>query len=241
MRKIYFIITAVLFFILASPVFASNKYEFYNGGSNTQNIRNTIRLGQTFTASSNHTISGIKLLIDKVGSPGVCETDIYLANGSHLPIGSILTYGTYNGSALPEIPTLTEISVTEIDLTKETEYAIINFCSNGDNDNLVEWNINFGSPYGTEKGLYSADTGATWSATDYNGDGFQFEIWGNPIKLLKIINPIIPNLNISSSSDFFATASSLVTGLWLLIAITIGVPLGFWIIYKIMDLMPPVK
>jgi hypothetical protein len=92
----------------------------------------------------------------------------------------------------------------------------------------------------------SSENNCITSGSDYGTFEYQVDF---PLKFTIISgggsslipNPIIPNLTIGSTSDFFATASALVTGIWLIIAIAIGVPMGIWIVYKIMDLMPPVK
>jgi len=42
-------------------------------------------------------------------------------------------------------------------------------------------------------------------------------------------------------TDLFATAGSLVTDLWVLIAIAIGVPLAFYIIRQVIGLVPKAR
>lgn len=42
----------------------------------------------------------------------------------------------------------------------------------------------------------------------------------------------------ASSSDLFAAVGQLTTDLWVLIAIAIGVPLAFYVIRKVVGLMP---
>ena len=106
--------------------------------------------GQTFTATSNHSITSLKLKLFKDGDPGTVTVKIY-ATSSDLPTGAVLTSGTTNGNTLTTGDTgeIREFTVTPYDLSNGTKYAIV-----------VEWAANnLGFRYNNTGSGY---TGGSW-------------------------------------------------------------------------------
>jgi len=89
--------------IMAAP---SHLYEYYNTGDDSStNVYNITWYAQTFTPSVAHTITSVKLLLYRTGSPGTVTVSIRATDGSGHPIGSDLCSGTTNGDTLPAATT----------------------------------------------------------------------------------------------------------------------------------------
>lgn len=139
---------------------------------------------QTFTATSNHQISSVKIRAYKVNSPGTLTVSIRATSGG-VPTGSDLsTAGTFDTSS--GFPTSDPGGWVQINLgspcsvTNGLKYAIVCRVS-GSGSNSVRWiKINY-NPYNAGTRFWSTNSGSSWSsetigsATD--GD-MLFEIWG---------------------------------------------------------------
>ena len=237
MKKFYFI-SFLISFLFISPAFASSiLYQFFNTGDTSYfgfNYGTTWR-GETFVTSDSYNLTNVRV---KVFTSGITDVTLHIraTTGLGLPIGSDLgnkTLNTASWSTDINGSWVDFIFDTPIKLEAVTKYAILLSAV----DEVAYWRVNEINDY-SGVGITSVNNGISWFEIGGGQYDLLFENYGYSLTALIIPNPIIPNLTIGSTSNLFATASSLVTGLWLLIAITIGVPLGFWIIYKIMDLFP---
>ena len=92
--------------ILAAP---SHLYEYYNTGDDSgQSVYGSNWYAQTFTPSIAHTITSVKLLLYRSGSPGTVTVSIRATDGSGHPIGPDLCSGTTDGSTLPTATTTSQ-------------------------------------------------------------------------------------------------------------------------------------
>ena len=82
---------------------ASTLYENYNTGDDAAlGIYGAIWAAQTFTVgAAGHTITSVKLLLYRYGSPGTVTVSIRATDGNGHPTGSDLTSGTTDGNTLP--------------------------------------------------------------------------------------------------------------------------------------------
>jgi len=143
--------------------------------------------GQTFTATSDHTINYIELLLARRYStsvPGTIYVEIREATAGDMPTGDILTSGETNGNTLTyaiENPGVNRewrrIDLTEYDLVSGTKYAIILHLIGGTSTHSAGiWNtLNL---YPDGKILYSLDGGVTWWAELKDGG---FKIYGKAL------------------------------------------------------------
>ena len=162
-----------------------SKFENYTTGADgDMHFESTNWRAQTFkVGATGHTITSVKLLLYRAGSPGTITVGIRAVDANGHPTGSDLTSGTTNGNTLTTDPfgELREIAVTEYTLAPNTKYAIVPRAPNGSwSSNIVEWRLDLSSPaYGDGNYETSTDGGASWSAD--TGKDFMFEIWGNVI------------------------------------------------------------
>ncbi|GAJ10547.1 unnamed protein product, partial [marine sediment metagenome] len=122
------IILAVLIttFMPAQPVLAdSTLFESYTTGDDyNSTIYEDLWRAQTFTPSTAHTVTSVKLLIYGKDNPGDFTVSIKATDGSGHPTGEDLCYGTINGNDLPDTKTWTEITLgAGTSLSAETKYA----------------------------------------------------------------------------------------------------------------------
>ena len=156
-------------------------YENYiTGDDNWHIIFSSGWYAQTFTPSVNHVISSVKLLIFRLGSPGVLTVSIRATSGG-LPTGADLATGTTDGD------TLTADSAGEwreitfavgASLLASTKYAIVCRQSGTPGGNYVGWRSDGSSPTYADGALCtSGDSGASW--LEGSGDDEMFEEWGD--------------------------------------------------------------
>ena len=121
---------------------------------------------QTFTTVTAYTLSSVKLLIHRVGSPGTITVSIRAVDGNSRPTGADLTSGTINGNTLTTDSNgeWKGIALTSYVLTASTEYAIVVRASSANGStNILRWNTGTNS-YGESSD--SSDGGSSWSATN---------------------------------------------------------------------------
>jgi hypothetical protein len=160
------------------------KYEYYDSGDDSSGTLYGPRwYAQTFkTGAVGHTITSVKLLMWREGSPGTVTVSIKAVNGSGHPTGADLTSGTTNGNTLTTNTAgeWREITLTEYTLAVNTTHAIVVRATSGDADNAAFWRLDSTSPtYADGNMEYSGNSGASW--TSYTGYDQLFEVWGNPL------------------------------------------------------------
>jgi hypothetical protein len=129
------------------------------------NIYSTFWRAQTFTTGVAYTISSVKLLIFRVGSPGTLTIGIRAVDGDGRPTGSDLTSGTYDCDAITTTETgeWIEISLTNYALSASTTYAIVARATSGNGSNTVNWLEGNPGGYTDGKQCTSSNSGSTWS------------------------------------------------------------------------------
>jgi hypothetical protein len=161
----------------------STRYENYNAGddSYTYFLGNERGL-QTFTPSVAHKITSVKLLLARVGSPGI-ETVSIRATSGGLPTGNDLCSGTINCAAISESPTSAWYEITlgaGANLAANTKYAIIWTPAAGDNSsNRVHLRADSSSPAYAGGAYVYAGNIDNWA--EYTSWDFMFEEWGEAI------------------------------------------------------------
>jgi hypothetical protein len=159
-------------------------YERYNVGMNSNtNISGDLWLAQTFTVGNtgtnvNHIITSVKLMLFRVGLPGTLTVGIRAVDGSGLPTGADLTYGTTDANTLTTSSTgeWREIVMdTSYTLTAGTQYAIVVRVSAY--DAVCRWRLAQPGSYAGGVGYRASDAGVTWRSWDTTVD-FTFEEYG---------------------------------------------------------------
>jgi len=158
----------------------SQLHEYYNTGDDSYvSIYGDIWKAQTFTPSTNHKVTSVKLLLYRVGSPGTVTVSIR-ATTDGKPTGADLCVGTTDGNTLT---TNTAGEWREItlgngyDLSADTQYAIVIRALNAISTNRVVWCLDASSPtYGDGTYVYSSDSGDSWTVD--NARDCMFEEWG---------------------------------------------------------------
>lgn len=166
----------------------ANLYEHYNTGDNVSvSFYGDTWMAQTFTPSTSHTITSVKLLLLRYNSPGTITVSIRATTvDGHPTAGPDLCSGTTDGNTLPawvsgeeEVGEWREISLGDgYELEAGTKYAIVVRLV-GDISNNLRWRLDNTSPTYTD-GNYekSLSAGMSWSAITTND--FMFEEWGEP-------------------------------------------------------------
>ena len=159
----------------------STLYERYITGDDDFTAFWTISWkAQTFTPAIAHTITSVKLLLYRLGSPGTITVGIRATDGSGHPTGIDRCSGTTEGNTLTEDSggEWREITLGAGDeLEADTKYAIVVRISGGDSSNRLNWRMDFSSSLytGGDK-EYSGDSGSSWE-TSVDND-YMFEDWG---------------------------------------------------------------
>lgn len=140
----------------------------------------TTWFAQTFTPSTTHFITSVKLYTRKVGSPGTLEVSIKATDSSSKPTGVDLTIGQLAADSISTSYALHEITfVLPYQLTADTKYAIVvRTLVTSNASNHIEWGYDGSSASYTGGGeCVSTDSGATWGAEETSID-YIFEEWG---------------------------------------------------------------
>ena len=156
------------------------RYEYYNTGDDGSDwIRDVYWDAQTFTVGADgHTVTSIKLLLYREGSPGTVTVSIRATDVDGHPTGADLTVGTIDGNTIgPTTAAWYEIALTEYMLSANTKYAIVVRLLIGDSLHTVAWRHDGTSPtYADGNNEYSSDSGDTW--TSNTAKDRMFEVWG---------------------------------------------------------------
>jgi len=172
----------------------SQLYEYYNEGDDGDSaLGGDIWTAQTFTPTTEHKITSVKLKLYRLGSPGTIIVSIKATDGNGHPTGNDLCSGTTNGDTLPTDSPYEWREITLGDgylLSADTKYAIVVRALNGDVSNYIKWRFDTSSPTYTE-GNYetSDDGGVSWSdsASRFLYD-LMFEDWGEVIPTTKTVS-----------------------------------------------------
>lgn len=160
----------------------SIRYEYYIENDDTQGaIWGAQWQAQTFTPSIAHTITSVKLLLFRLGSPGTITVSIRNTDTNGLPTGGDLCSGTTDGDTLPTAATPEWREITfggGYLLNANIKYAIVSRAVDGNETNQERWRQDNSDPiYAGGKVTVSTDSGENWSSADRD---FMFEDWGEP-------------------------------------------------------------
>lgn len=161
----------------------ADLYDYYHAWDNTQEYVWTIYWrAQSFTTSAAYTIKSVKMLMHRVGSPGMIYVKIRETSGG-LPIHPDLCSGETNGNTLPVGSTNAEwreITLgAGVNLVSGKQYAIVVNVPGGGPTVYVcpRASSTLGYPGGTN--IRSNNNDASWFINeDYE---LLFETWGDPI------------------------------------------------------------
>lgn len=177
----------------APTVIVPTRYEYYDTeGDFTAHIYGNSQRAQTFTPSTAHKITSVKLLLYRYGSPGTITVSIKAIDGSGHPTGDDLCSGTTDGN------TLTTSSPGEwrkitlgagADLSADTTYAIVVKALDGNGSNWLSWRYDFAGTYAGGNYEVSSDGGSNW--TSYANYDFPFEEWGGLGAEVKVTPPTL--------------------------------------------------
>lgn len=159
-------------------------YEYYNtGDDSTWDITDTRWKAQTFTPSTAHKITSVKLKLYRYDFPGTLTVSIRATDGSGHPTGGDLCSGTTNGNTLTENMDGEWREITlgaGANLDANTKYAIVIRRNGGVAGSVIYWRMDYTSPtYIGGCVELSSDSGSSWK-TDVAKD-FMFEDWGEPL------------------------------------------------------------
>jgi len=161
----------------------ADRYEYYITGYDTDaDVLRNVWKAQTFTPSVAHRITGVKLLLARVGLPGIITVGIRETDVDGHPTGLDLCSGTTDGDSLTDsFPgEWREITLgTGWNLDADTKYAIVVRALTGDTPKKVLWGYDSTSP-AYVGGNYEASpkSGDFWNS--YTANDFMFEEWGEP-------------------------------------------------------------
>jgi hypothetical protein len=134
--------------------------------------------GQQITLDSyDNKITGISLLVDKVGAPaGNFVVTLYALDGSGHPTGAALATSTVSASTIGTADYVWHYFAfaAEYDATPGTQYGVVCTTISGDASNYVRWFNTSGSLYSGGAPLSSVDAGTTWAV---NSNDHAFILW----------------------------------------------------------------
>jgi hypothetical protein len=178
------LVVLVVLFPLAQSVCASTLFEYYNTGDDSATLSyDNYWYAQTFTPSQAHTITSVKLLLYRGGSPGTVTVSIKATDGSGHPTGGDLCSGTTNGNTLTTSPTGEWREITlgaGYALADSTKYAIVVRAIDADISNYFYLRFdNSAATYIGGNYEVSNNSGSSWNkASNYD---FMFEEYGDVI------------------------------------------------------------
>jgi len=168
----------------------ATKREWYIAGENNYvPIFGATWDAQTFTVGTvgvneNFTISSVKILAEREGTPGTLLVGIKAVDGEGLPTGEDLSTGSVNPTGWATDPEWHEISMTAYELVASTQYAlIVKSPASSDTSNCVRWWLDETGEYAGGNQYHTSTSGESWDTYAYYD--LLFEIWGEtpPITL----------------------------------------------------------
>jgi len=162
---------------------------------------------QTFTtsATTEYTVTSVRIKMLRVGYPGIVTVSVRhaTAGAANSPTGTDLASGAINGNLLDTSAAWYEIPMTtETTLELNSPYCIVVGAASGDSSNYINWRMANAGGLANGNADTSANSGVTWTPQTYD---YMFELWGNQA------------LEILSTKVFTGYKS---TGDWLIIADT---------------------
>ena len=158
----------------------TNSYDSYVIGDASANyyyiIRGVTWMAQSFTASSSYDISGVKLRLFRVGSPGLITVTLKAADEDGKPTGSALATGTEDCNDIQgEVPgEWVQIDFSaDYTLVADTQYTIECKALSGDVSNSLQWRLDRTGEYSGGDEMYSSNSGSTWYIS--NGDSTDYD------------------------------------------------------------------
>lgn len=178
------LLTMALLPVAATALPAEELWESYTTGDDAgTKIYGNVWAGQTFTVTpESHSISRVRLLVYRLAAPGTVTVGIRRVDDAGLPTGQDITSGTFDGD---DVTTSTgglwqTVTLTEVWLDYDEEYAIVVRAEAGDTDNAIYIRVDETSPtYTGGKVVTSANGGGSW--TPEAGDDAMFEVWGEAL------------------------------------------------------------
>jgi hypothetical protein len=174
-------------------------YEYYNtGDSGNTDPTGTHWCGQTFTPSTSHKITSVKLKLFRYGSPGTVTVSIRNTVpdgdfGEYLPTGGDLCSGTIDGDTLTTSGSGEWYEVTlgaGYNLVAGTVYAIVVRAPSGSNpSNILYWRLHsLTASYDGGTFVCSEDSGENWTSDEgYGHFDCMFEEWGGGLQIDALI------------------------------------------------------
>lgn len=158
---------------------AEASQEAYTAGDDDyRDGRTNYRLAQTFTPSTAHTLTKIKIKVFRVGLPGTTTLQIQAVDGANKPTGAALSSGTFNSDTITtdsggEWVTITMSSYA---LAASTMYAMVLFNTAwATASKQTNWRQKAVGAYAGGQVNQSTDGGSTWTQF---GNDFMFEEFG---------------------------------------------------------------
>lgn len=153
---------------------------FVTGDDDKRACSDTDWGAQSFTPTTSHRITNVKLLLGRWSNPGIVTVSIKATDGSGHPTGTDLCSGRTNGDTLP---TSAPWEWREImlgngyNLVANTKYAIVVRAAAAE----AWWRFDSTATYTGGCQIGSADSGASWS--NFAAYDFMFEDWGGSYPL----------------------------------------------------------
>ena len=157
--------------ILSTAASGNLQENYIVGDDTTRQFFGVFWTGQTFTPASSHTLTLVKLLMNRVLLPGTVQVSIR-ATAAGVPTGGdIAVASTFDGDLLPADPATVwrNVNMIPVSVTASTKYAIIVRATGGDASNLIGWRLDGSSPtYAGGARVDSSNSGGAWAeaATD---------------------------------------------------------------------------
>lgn len=156
---------------------ATEDYALTSAGSDDYISFQTFTVG-TVGLAQDFIIKNISATWYTDGTPGQFNVSIYAVDGSGYPTGSQLSWGTYNGNLLSDIPNeWVTVNMTEYTLVNNTKYAIVVESPSGAIFDSVLWKTDDTGTYTGGNAGESDDGGSSWN-TFSNAYDADFEIGG---------------------------------------------------------------
>lgn len=152
---------------------------------------------QTFTPSSSHNITSVKLKLHRIGSPtGNFIVEIYATSGGN-PTGSALANGTKDSSTISTSATVYEITLgAGYNLSASTQYAIVTSQAGASGSDSIGWEDASSGGYTGGLAGETLDGGSSWSTHNSGNADFYFEEWGDLTDVN--INPPVSSITITA-------------------------------------------
>ena len=168
-------------------VYASgvSLYENNESGSDLDTFSGAVWKAQTFTPAVAHTVTSVRLELEKIGNPqGNIIVSIRATDANGAPTGTDLTSGSIPCSNLKNIASWYEFDMSSgYALQANTQYAICWSAPSGDNADEIGYIVNCKGVYasGSVFQSYSAGISNSWGVISNGTWDAVFEEWGTGI------------------------------------------------------------